>query len=149
MLKPFRKNYPMTRFIAIVVVFTSILPFIGHTCLMAEAHAGPVLKQCCCADAHGEHAGVKMTPCDEEKEASHMEDMHGDCCAAQFQVSALDEATGVKKVSPEELAASAFPSLPIYSIITPSLQKTAGELQDTGPPLSPYRLHLLYAQFRN
>lgn len=73
MLKPFRTYHTLTRVIALVIFLAAALPFIGHVCMMAEAHAMPTLKECCCDRDKGIHEGMVVEgvmeerACDEDK----------------------------------------------------------------------------------
>ena len=150
MLKPFRTNRPLTRFIAMAIVIASAFPFIGHACMMAEAHAMPTMKQCCCDEAHGMHEGMEMMGSECEEEQEHGTTLHDDCCSVDFQSADFDALARNNKASPEELVVSALILLPAYVFFEPALEKAKGELQDTGPPLSPpLSLHILHSRFLN
>lgn len=153
MLNPFRTYHSITRLVAMVIFVASALPFIGHACMMAEGHDMPMMKQCCCDDAHGLHEGMEMAErdCEESKESSeahHSTTLHDDCCLTEFQASSFDAAARVNKTSPEELISYTLVFLHVQRIFEPTLQKTAGKLQDTGPPVAPLPpLHLLHSRF--
>lgn len=96
------------------------------------------------------HEGMEMMGSECEEEQEHGTTLHDDCCSVDFQSADFDALARNNKASPEELVVSALILLPAYVLFEPALEKAEGELQDTGPPLlSPHRLHLLYAQFRN
>ena len=152
MLKPFRTYHSLTRVIAMVIFVASVLPLIGHACMMAEAHEMPMMKQCCCDEAHGMYEGMtKAKPACEDKaespDAHQGSTLHGDCCASDIQAASLDDATRIK-TSPEELIPLALVLLQTQPVFQTASQQTEGGLQDTGPPLSSSpALHLLHSRF--
>lgn len=150
MLKPFRTYHTLTRVIAMVIFLAAALPFIGHACMMAEAHATPTMEQCCCDKAHSMHEGMEMMGSECEDEKGHVTNLNGDCCSVDFQATDFDATARKNKASPEELLASALVLLPAYVFFEPTLPKTEGGLQDTGPPLSAsLSLHILHSRFLN
>ena len=150
MLKPFRTYHSLTRVIAMVIFVAGALPFIGHACMMAEAHDMPMMKQCCCDEAHSVHEGMDMAEreCEDKEESrDHNSTLHGDCCSTDLQATSLDDATRIK-TSPEELITIALVVLQAQHVFQPASQKTEGGLQDTGPPLSSSPpLHILHSRF--
>ena len=148
MLKPFRTYHSLTRCIAMVIFLAAALPFIGHACMMAEAHATPTMKQCCCDKAHSMHEGMEMMGSECEDEKGHVTNLDGDCCSADLQATDFDATTRTNKASSEELIVSALVILATHYVFEPSLQKTEGGLQDTGPPpYPPLSLHILHSRF--
>ena len=85
------------------------------------------------------------TECDDEKE--HNTTLHGDCCSVDFQAADFDATARANKASPEELIVSALVILAAHDVFEPSLQKTEGVLQDTGPPPPLLSLHILHSRF--
>lgn len=152
MLKPFRTYHPLTRVIAMVIFVASVLPLIGHACMMAEAHDMSMMRKCCCDKAQSTHEGMNMTEraCEDEEEspdAHHGSTLHGDCCGTDIQAASLDDATRIK-TSSEELIPLALVLLQTQLVFEQTSQQTEGGLQDTGPPLSSSpALHILHSRF--
>jgi len=154
MLNPFRTYRSMTRFLAMALFVASVLPFIQHACMMAEAHDMPVMKRCCCDEAHGAHKGMEMASrkC-EEAEKSHDaqqgKKITGKCCTVDFQASSLDATTRTKNSTQHFISLALFVQQE-STFIDAYPQKVAGMLHNTGPPLTPpLPLHILYSLFLN
>ncbi len=56
MLRKIRTYNSVYRLLAITFFVASVLSLIDHACMMDEAHAGPMIKKCCCKEGHADHA---------------------------------------------------------------------------------------------
>lgn len=149
-ISTYRAGY---RFLAMVLFASSVLSFIGHTCMADAAHAGPVIKKCYCEKAHSGHEGMKEMPGEpcEKKEVlhggeHHSKTVHDDCCSTEIQ-SLSAEATARIKAPPLELSPI---SDVVYIELTtePRLWFGKRDFRDIGPlRLSILPLRILYAQF--
>lgn len=113
MLKKIATYHTGYRFLAMVLFVSSVLSFVGHACMVDDAHAGPMVKQCCCEESHGGHEGMKEMPGEpcEKEENSHNGDHHDktnhrDCCSTEVQSLSVDATARIKAPPLEQPSAS-------------------------------------------
>lgn len=150
MLNQLRTYRTPIRFVAIVLLIASVLPFIGHACLMAETHDMSIMSQCCCEKEHSGHKGMEERAKCDHLDATHADghgkNLPGDCCAAEFE-SFITNATSRTKATTLKNLSTAIVILPRSSFPSPPKLQW-GIFRDLGPPLlaSP-PLHILNSQF--
>lgn len=145
MLKPFRTNRPLTRLIAMVIFMASVLPVIGHVCMMT-AQAAPTMESCCCHKAGD--IGLAMVDgreCDDEIE--HGTSVQEVCCTASLQSIDSNALARTSKASLEENMGS-VPLLQVaFSISEPAPPRIERRFFDTGPPPPLPSLRILHSRF--
>ena len=146
MLRPFRTNSPLTRLVAMVIFIASVLPVIGHACMMAEAHATPTVMSCCCDEVSSLDMDIiDGRECDDEREPSIS--VQGDCCLVDLQPIDSDAIARMSKASLEENIDS-VPLLQVRLVFfEPAPPRIERRLQDTGPPPSLPSLRILHSCF--
>ena len=153
MLTKVRTYHSIHRFLVMSVFAMSILSFIGHACLIDEAHGMSMMKKCCCEEvqsrhegAHSGHEGMEEAPkCD------HGSDSHGnaalnDCCSAEFNVLTTTVASRTKATTARLVSAVPVILAQSGDVIHPIV--TSGLFIDLSPPpISSPPIRILYAQF--
>lgn len=141
----------MTRFMAMLLLVWSVLPFIGHICALAQAHHTPLAANLTCGEPHEDHhhaAERADGKCGDEEPptGSHDENTREKCCHTSIQSASVDTAA---KTSPSsERGASAGPAMRyVLHGHNRVAAIAAAPDRDTGPP--PIAFHILYARFLN
>ncbi len=147
MLNKLRTYRTPTRFLAMVLLVASVLPFVGHVCTMVEAHAMPVLDPCSAATHHG-HEGMDaqcgLQP--ESHQSNHGNQLQDTCCTAVSQALVANATLRSFDVSKKQVFLA-----PARLLAGLSHHLTGFQIfQGLGPPLlSTPPLHILYEQILN
>ncbi len=150
MLNQLRTYRIPTRFLAMVLLIASVLPFVGHVCTMVEAHAMPMLDPCSAATHHG-HEGMDgmdaqcgLQP--ESHQSNHGNQLQDTCCTAVSQALVANATLRSFDVSKKQVFLAPARLLAGHSQNFPRFQI----FQDLGPPaISAPPLHILYEQILN
>jgi|GEM_PF-5622005 len=171
MIRSLRTYKLLIRTVVLVVFMASVLPGIAHACMMANAHDGVVIKECCCnksqhGDHHGTYHGYKgmnhgshemdaeEKKCDDHNAPKDHHDatLDGDCCKMSVDSSSFDMIMSrTNKITQDELLFSSILFLHAQPLLSlPTVKPKYEGIQDTGPPSSLFlSLHILYARFLN
>ncbi len=168
MLNFFRTYQMPTRLIVLAICVMTVVPFVGHACMMGDALPVPAVNACCCEDTeaihemahhavHGHNTSDRhnqnshSTECmdaDTSRGVHHGVPLQGDCCAGNLQVNILDSVTRVYKDTIREHIATTLFALPVQGFQEPVHHAEVRHMDGAGPPrASTISLHKMYAHY--
>ncbi len=152
MLNQLRTYRIPTRFLAMVLLIASVLPFVGHVCTMVEANAMPMLDPCSAATHHG-HEGMDGMDAQcglqhESHQSNHGNQLQDTCCTSVSQALVANATARTYAVCKKQVS---FALVNLSSVPSQNFPRFhTGIFKDLGPPaLSTPPLHILFEQILN